>query len=166
MQSRMKKIISLFLVTIIVVLSLTGCSPTATPSVVIAYKTNGLETGEYSESIEKFTIGNDMYCCVVVKIVTDKKKAHTYDVEVTVPKTKDVEIIKRGGLDAREVVDDTANEQTIMRFDVAGSKEAVQQKIMFKGTPVEEGDATVQVTIYDKGEKVYGYSSTVDFVYE
>lgn len=166
MQSRFKKNISTFVATLLVAATLTGCSPTATPSVVIGYKTNGLESGEYSESIEKFAIGEDMYCCVVVKIVTDKKKVHTYDVEVTVPKTKDIEIIKRGGLDAREVVDDTANEQTIMRFDVPGSKEAVEQKIMFKGTPVEEGDATVQVTIYDEGEKVYGYSSTVDFVYE
>lgn len=32
--------------------------------------------------------------------------------------------------------------------------------------PFDEGDATVQVTIYDEGEKIYGYSSTVEFVYE
>ena len=38
--------------------------------------------------------------------------------------------------------------------------------MMFKGKPFDEGDATVQVTIYDEGEKIYGYSSTVEFVYE
>ena len=161
-----KKVISMILVMVLCVSLLSGCGIVASPAVVIGYKTNGLENGNYSEAIEKFVIGEDMYCCVTCKIITNKQKMHTYDVEISVPKTKDVEIISRGGLDAREVIDDAANGYTIMKFDVQGSKEATEQKMMFKGTPFDEGSATIQVNIFDEGEKIYGYSSTVDFVYE
>lgn len=161
----LKKILVLMLV-VIMTFSMVACGgPTASPAVAIGYKVNGLESGEYSEAIEKFIIGEDMYCCTTVKIVTDKKKMHTYTVEITIPKTEDVEIIKRGGLDAKEVVDDAANECVILRFEVQGCKEATEQKIMFKGVPTNEGSATIQVKIYDDGEEVYGYSSMVDFVY-
>lgn len=165
-MKRVVKYTVLILLVAALSLSLVACAPTASPAVAIGYKVGGLESGSYSEAIEKFVIGEDMYCCVTVKIVTDKKAMHTYTVEISVPKTEDVEIIKRGGLDAKEVIDDAANGCVIMRFDVQGSKEATEQKMMFKGKPFDEGDATVQVTIYDEGEKIYGYSSTVEFVYE
>lgn len=165
-MKKLTKLIALLLAVCAMTTMLTGCHPTASPAVAIGYKVGGLESDEYSEAIEKFIIGEDMYCCVKVKIVTDKKAMHTYTVEISVPKTEDVEIIKRGGLDAKEVIDDAANGCVIMRFDVQGSKEATEQKMMFKGKPFDEGDATVQVTIYDEGEKIYGYSSTVEFVYE
>lgn len=165
----MKKICKVSLLVVLLVMSalvLTACGkPNASPQVAIGYKVNGLESGNYSESIEKFIIGEDMYCCVTCKIVTDQKKMRTYTVEVTVPKTKDVEIIKRGGLDAKEVIDDASNGCKIMRFEMQGSREATDQKIMFKGTPFDEGSATIHVKVYDEGEEIYGYSSTVDFVY-
>lgn len=166
-MKRTKRNISLILIMVMVMTMLVGCGkPTPNPAVVIAYKTNGLESGSYSEAIEKFIIGEDMYCCITCKVITDKKKMHPYTVVVSVPKTKDVEIIKRGGLDAKEVTDDTANGNTVMTFEIQGSKEAVEQKIMFKGKPFDEGNATIKVKIYDEGEEIYGYSSTVDFVYE
>lgn len=162
-----KRILVMLFVLAVSMAILVGCGePTASPAVAIGYKVNGLESGSYSESIEKFIIGSDMYCCITCKIVTDKKKMHTYTVEVSVPKTKDVEIIKRGGLDAKEIIDDAAKGCTIMKFEIQGSKEATDQKIMFKGTPFDEGSATIQVKIYDEGEEIYGYSSTIDFVYE
>lgn len=162
----LKKTLVLMMVVIMTTISLTGCGkPTASPVVAIGYKVNGMESGDYSEAIEKFVIGEDMYCCTTVKVVTDKKSMHTYTVEITIPKTKDVEIIKRGGLDAKEVIDDAANESVILRFEVQGCKEATEQKMMFKGIPTNEGSATIQVKIYDEGEEIYGYSSTVDFVY-
>jgi len=153
------------IVAIIVVILLISGKRVASPAVAIGYKLDGTKSGEYSEAIEKFIIGEDMYCCTTVKVVTNKKKMHAYTVEITIPKTKDVEIIKRGGLDAKEMIDDTANECVILRFEVQGSREATEQKMMFKGVPTNEGSATIQVKIYDKKEEIYGYSSTVDFVY-
>lgn len=153
------------IVAIIVVILLISGKRVVSPAVAIGYKLDGTKSGEYSEAIEKFIIGEDMYCCTTVKVVTNKKKMHAYTVEITIPKTKDVEIIKRGGLDAKEVIDDTVNECVILRFEVQGSREATEQKMMFKGVPTNEGSATIQVKIYDKKEEIYGYSSTVDFVY-
>lgn len=153
------------IVAIIVVILLISGKRVASPAVAIGYKLDGTKSGEYSEAIEKFIIGEDMYCCTTVKVVTNKKKMHAYTVEITIPKTKDVEIIKRGGLDAKEMIDDTANECVILRFEVQGSREATEQKMMFKGVPTNEGSATIQVKIYDKKKEIYGYSSTVDFVY-
>ena len=147
-------------------LLLSGCV-TETPAVVFGFKT--VDTAaEYNESISAFEIGKVFYTCITVKITTNKKRAHDYKVVVTIPKTKDVEMEKMGGLQPTSRDWDPAKQTTVLNFNVHGSKEAIAEKFMFYGTPIGEGAASISVNIYDdEGVEINaGYSRTIFFKYE
>lgn len=166
----MKRILNsifVFFVGLVMMLPLTGCKVTETPSVNFGFK--AVDTAsDYNESLSAFEVGKRFYTSIKVQINTDKKKAHDYKVVVTVPKTKDVEMEKMGGLnpDSNEWVE--ADQLTKMTFTVKGSKEATADNIMFYGTPTAEGEAEITVHIYDEdGEEINaGYSRKVFFEYE
>lgn len=54
-----------------------------------------------------------------------------------------------------------------MTFTMQGCKEATDEKILFYGTPTNEGEARIAVHIYDKDgiEVNAGYSRTIFFEY-
>ena len=170
----MGKFIAIIVVLALIILALGtvliisfACGATPTPSVSFGFKTTDAAS-EYDESITAFEIGKDFYTCINVKINTDKKSSREYKVVVTVPKTKDIEMIKMGGLMPDSMDWDPTKQVTTMTFTVRGSKEAVNEKIMFYGKPIGEGDATMTVHIFDKDgvEINAGYSRTVFFKYE
>lgn len=148
--------------------ALVACETEATPAVVIGFKiTDG--ASEYQESIDAFEIGKDFYTAIKVKIVTDKKASTNYFVVVEVPKTNNVIVDTIGGIVADKADEDIVNEKTILTFTIKGSKEAIEQKILFKGTPFAEGDAKISVTIYNEEmEKIQGgaFFRTIAFKYE
>ena len=159
---------ALFLIIIIFTFSLTGCGVKTTPSVVIGFKTNGQQSGEYSEAIEEFIIGERFYCAVAVKLVTNKKKPRDYTVEIEIPKTTEVQMTERGGLEPFSKYEDQVSHTTTLKYNVQGSKEAVQQKMMFSGVPFEEGSVRISVKIYDEDNELVGngYFMVIYFVYE
>ena len=145
---------------------LAGCVH-ETPSVVFGFKT--VDTAaEYNESISAFEIGRVFYTCITVKVNTNKKAARNYKVVITIPKTKDVEMEKMGGLQPDSRDWDPAKQTTVLNFTIHGAKEAISEKFMFYGTPVGEGAAAITVNIYDKDgiEINAGYSRTIFFKYE
>lgn len=161
------KTVSLILALVSFATLMFACSATPTPSVSFGFKTTDAAS-EYNESITAFEIGKVFYTCINVKINTDKKAVENYKVVITVPKTKDIEIEKMGGLEPDSRNWDDALQTTTMVFTVHGSKEAVSEKIMFYGTPIGEGKAAMTVHIFDKDgvEINAGYSRTVFFKYE
>ena len=168
MKNTMKKTIALLLLFVVALATLVSCgTPETTPSVVFGFKTTD-GASEYNESIDAFEIGKDFYTCIKVKLVTDKKSNYDFTVVVEVPKTKDIEVDQTGGKNADSVVWDEQNEKTVLTFTIQGSKEAVEEKIMFKGTPTGEGSAKMTVKIYDQDgvEIGTGYFRTIFFKYE
>lgn len=161
----MKKIVCGVLI-LSMMLMLTACGVTVSPSVNFGFKiVDG--AGAFDESITSFEVGKKFYTCITIKIVTDKKKVRDYNVVVEIPKTKEVEVKGMGGLEPNSNDWDEAKELTRMTFTVQGSKEATEEKILFYGTPTDEGEAKMTVHIYDEdGEEVNkGYSRTIFFEY-
>jgi hypothetical protein len=140
--------------------------PTLIPSVSFGFKvTDG--AGAYDESITSFEVGKKFYTCVTIKLVTDKEKPADYSVVIDIPKTKEVEVKGMGGLEPNSIVWNEADELTRMTFTMQGYKEATDEKILFYGTPTDEGEAKMMVHIYDKdGNEINkGYSRTIFFDY-
>lgn len=166
-MKRIMKSVLVLVMGLAMMLPLTGCEVTETPSVNFGFK--AVDTAsDYNESLSAFEVGKRFYTSIKVQINTDKKKAHDYKVVVTVPKTKDVEMEKMGGLnpDSNEWLE--ADQLTKMTFTVKGYKEATADNIMFYGTPTDEGEAEMTVHIYDEdGNEINsGYSRKVFFEYE
>lgn len=175
MKERIAKIVkrSLAGIAVLIVLfvgmsfALAGCSVQTMPSVNFGFKVTD-SAGNYDESISSFEVGKRFYSCITVRILTNKKGAKDYKVEVTVPKTNEVEVKGMGGIEPDSNIWDEENEQTVMTFTIQGYKEATPEKILFYGTPTGEGEAKMMVHIYDMdGKEVNtGYSRTIFFAYE
>ena len=165
MKAMVKRITGIFLA-LIMVCTLTACSVTVTPSVSFGFKIiDG--AGAYDESITSFEVGKKFYTCVTIKLITNKKKPTDYSVVIDIPKTKEVEVKGMGGLEPDSIVWNEADETTRMTFTMQGYKEATDEKILFYGTPTDEGEAKMMVHIYDKdsNEINKGYSRTIFFDY-
>lgn len=166
-MKRIMKSVFVLVMGLVMLLPLTGCEVTETPSVNFGFK--AVDTAaNYDESLSAFEIGNRFYTCITIQINTDKKKAHDYKVVVTVPKMTEVEMEKTGGLNYDSKEDDDEQHCSIMTFTVKGYKEAIPEKIMFHARPTQEGEAEMTVHIYDEdGEEINaGYSRIVFFEYE
>lgn len=140
--------------------------PTIIPSVGFGFKvTDG--AGSYDESITSFEVGKKFYTCVTIKLVTDNEKPTDYSVVIDIPKTKEVEVKGMGGLEPNSNIWNEADELTRMTFTMQGYKEAADEKILFYGTPTDEGEAKITVNIYDKNGNAInnGYSRTIFFDY-
>lgn len=168
-QINFKNLICVALLLLVSLFSLTGCVH-VTPSVTIGFKKDGSSSGEYSEAIEEFAVGETFYCAVKVKLVTNKKKPRDYTVEVIVPNTTDVQMTNSGAESKGsepEVLEDEITHTTTIRCIMEGYKEATDKKIMFKGIPFDEGEAKIKVNIYDKdGELKKTSFREIYFVYE
>ena len=72
-----------------------------------------------------------------------------------------------GGLEPDSNEWDEGSELTRLTFTMQGYKEATDEKILFYGTPTDEGEAKMTVHIYDKdGNEINtGYSRTIFFEY-
>lgn len=165
MKNAMRKIVSVVLV-LAMMCSLSACSTTVIPSVNFGFKViDG--AGDFNESITSFEVGKKFYTCITIKLITDKKKVQDYSVVVEIPKTKEVEVKGMGGLEPDSNEWDEGQELTRLTFTIQGSKEATDEKILFYGTPTDEGEAKMAVHIYDKnGNEINtGYSRTVFFEY-
>lgn len=161
----MKRVMTLLIV-ISVIAMLVACGVTETPAVNFGFKViDG--AGAFDESITSFEVGKKFYSCITIKLVTDKKKAHDYQVVIEIPKTKEVEVKGMGGLEPDSMEWDEVQELTRMTFTVQGYREATDEKILFYGTPTDEGEAKITVHIYDKDGKEInaGYSRTIFFEY-
>ena len=166
----MKKIMRCIMSAVFVLsmsLMLSACGePTVTPVVNFGFKViDG--AGDYDESITSFEVGRKFYTCIKIKLITDKKKAQDYSVVVEIPKTKEVEVKGMGGLEPNSNDWDESKELTRLTFTMQGYKEATEEKILFYGTPTDEGEAKMTVHIYDKdGNEVNtGYFRTIFFEY-
>lgn len=165
MKKVMRRIVSIVLV-LTTMCMLAACGTTVTPSVNFGFKIiDG--AGAYDESITSFEVGKKFYTCITIKLITDKKKAEDYTVVVEIPKTKEVEVKGMGGLEPSSNEWDEAQELTRLTFTMQGFKEATDEKILFYGTPTDEGEAKMTVHIYDKdGNEINtGYSRTIFFEY-
>lgn len=165
MAKLMRKIVSIVLV-LTTMCVIAACGATITPSVNFGFKIiDG--AGAYDESITSFEVGKKFYTCITIKLITDKKKAEDYTVVVEIPKTKEVEVKGMGGLEPSSNEWDEAQELTRLTFTMQGFKEATEEKILFYGTPTDEGEAKMTVHIYDKdGNEINtGYSRTIFFEY-
>ena len=165
MKTTLSRLIAIILLAAMLTLTLASCTPVLTPAVNIGIKRDGSE-GNYNESIQDIEIGKRFHGAIKLTLKTDQQAAEEYTVVVELPKTKDVEVIREGGLRPDRQVEDSG--KTTLTFTVQGYKEAVEQNIQFIGTPFDEGVATITVMIYDKeGVAVNaGYDKTLYFVYE
>ena len=165
MKAIVKRITKILLV-LTIICSLVACGVTVTPSVSFGFKIiDG--SGTFDESITSFEVGKKFYTCVTIKLITNKKKPTDYSVVIDIPKTKEVEVKGMGGLEPDSIVWNEADELTRMTFTMQGYKEATDEKILFYGTPTDEGEAKMMVHIYDKDGKEInkGYSRTIFFEY-
>lgn len=165
MKTVITKIISLLLIVATLGIALVSCDVTATPAVSIGLKSDG-NAGEYNESIQDLEIGKQFHGAIKITMATDKEKAEDYQVVIELPKTKDVEATREGGLRPDNQVEDAS--RTTLTFTIQGHKGATPQTIHFTGTPFAEGAAVITVMIYDKdGLPVNaGYDKTVYFKYD
>lgn len=165
MKNALKKVLSITLVMVMMVLTLASCDPTATPSVSIGLKRDG-SAGEYNESLQDLEIGQQFHGAIKITMATDKKDVKDFQVVVELPKTKDVVATREGGLRPDNQVEDES--KTTLTFTIQGHKGATPQTIHFTGTPFAEGAAVITVMIYDEdGLPVNaGYDKTVYFKYE
>ena len=165
MKKMIAKMIAFFATMTMVFMSV-GCKTVVTPAVNFGFKTvDGASA--YDESITGFEVGKKFYSCITVKLVTNKKAIKDYQVVVEIPKTKEVEVKGMGGLEPDSIDWDEENELTRMTFTMQGNKEAVDEKILFYGTPTDDGEAKMSVHIFDKDgvEVNTGYSRTIFFDY-
>lgn len=166
MRKKIQKIVTVLLALSMMLMMVACGKVTETPSVNFGFKViDG--AGAYDESITSFEVGKKFYSCITIKLTTNKKKAKDYQVVIEIPKTKEVEVKGMGGLEPDSIVWDEASELTRMTFTMKGYKEAADEKILFYGTPTDEGEAKITVHIYDeKGNEINaGYSRTIFFEY-
>lgn len=166
MMSIFKKILA-FAMMAMMLLTLASCDAEETPSVNFGFK--AVDTAsDYNESLSAFEVGKRFYCSIAIQINTDKKKAHDYKVVVTIPKTNEVDVKEMGGLNPDTNDWDEEKQQTVLTYTVKGYREATTEKILFYGTPTDEGDANLEVHIYDEdGEEINaGWSRKIFFEYE
>ena len=166
-MKRLMKSIIMLVMSVVMIIQLTGCDITETPSVNFGFK--AVDTAsDYNEAISAFEVGKRFYTSIKIQINTDKKKAHDYKVVITVPKTKEVEVEKMGGLIPDTTDWDEENQLTKMTFTVQGYREAIAENILFNGTPTDEGEAEMTVHIYDEdGEEINnGYTRKIFFEYD
>jgi hypothetical protein len=166
MKKNFIKIMAMMFVLITVLGTMVGCLQT-TPSVTFGFKTSD-SADQYNESVDVVEVGKNFYTCINLKFVTNKKKPRDYTIKVEVPKTDYIVIDHTGGLRADSVVWDESKEASILTFTVKGSKEAVTEKILFRGTPTGEGKVVLSVDITDDNGKSVGkgYFRTLYFEYE
>jgi len=165
-MKRAKRRFLLIVMALSMMCMLTACGASVTPSVNFGFKiVDGASA--YDESITSFEVGKKFYTCITVKLITDKKKPQDYNVVVEIPKTKEVEVKGMGGLEPTSNEWDEAEELTRLTFTMQGFREATDEKILFYGTPTDEGEAKMTVHIYDKdGNEINaGYSRTIFFEY-
>ena len=117
-KNSIKYILSTLLILVLSLFSLTACDVEVTPAISIGFKTNGQTSGEYSEAIEEFIIGQRFYCAIDVKLVTNKKKTSDFIVEVTIPKTTEVTMTDRGGIQPIEKLEDETTHTTILKYSI------------------------------------------------
>ena len=166
MKNKFTKLLSTILAVLCFAVAFVSCTPKANPSVAIGFKITD-SAAEYQESIDAFEIGKVFYTCIKVKVVTNKKKPHKYKVVVVVPRTSNIEVDQTGGLEAISQNYNPTDGKTTLVFEIKGSKEATDEKILFKGVPVGEGEAKITVTIYNEEDnKEYSCFRTVEFKYE
>ena len=158
----MKKAISLVLVLVAFTLVLAGCEVSTMPSVSIGLKQTG-SAGEYNESLQELEVEERFYGVIKIKMITDSQEIKDYKVVVELPKTKEVEVNRDGGLKPDSQVEE--NGKTILNFTVKGSKEATHENIHFTGVPFEKGTAVITVMIYDENGVAVnsGYDKTIYF---
>lgn len=144
---------------------LTSCSaPELTPQVDFGFK-NVDTAADYNESLTTFEVGKRFYTAIKINLRTNKKERTDYQVVVRVPKTNEVEVNSMGGLKPDSSIWDPSKKQTVLTFTMHGSKESTPEKILFYGTPTSDGQATIELSIYDKdGKEAHkGYTRTVFF---
>ena len=165
MKTSMKRIIAFLLVIVSLTLTLASCKVDVTPTVHIGFKPNG-NAGEYDESIQNLLVGKEFHGIVKITLLTDKEASEEYQVVIELPKTKEVEATRSGGLKADSIVVD--GDKSILTFTMKGSKNAKEEPVHFKGTPTGEGEVVIDVMIYDKNGLAInaGYDKTIRFVYE
>lgn len=160
------KRITLTIIAVTLLFTLTACEPTITPSVNFGFK-NVETASDFNESLTAFEIGTRFYCCIKLHLITDQQASYDYKVEVIVPKTDEVDVKNMGGLNPDAIAWDETNERTILTYTIPGYREATPEKLLFYGTPNAEGEANIEVHIYNQnGEEVnQGYSRMVFFEY-
>ena len=165
MKKTFTKVIALSLAMLVLLLVFTSCDPEVMPSVSIGLKRDG-NAGEYNESLQDLEVGKRFHGAIKITMVTDKQAPRDYQVVIELPKTKDVEVLREGGLRPTTQVEDA--QKTVLTFIIQGHKGATPQSIQFTGIPAEEGLAVITVMIYDEdGLPVNaGFDKTVYFKYE
>ena len=166
-MKKVTKRLVLAIMALTMVFVLEACDTNTMPSVNFGFKiTDG--AGSFDESISVFEVGKKFYTCITIKLLTDKQKPEDYSVVVEIPKTKEVEVKGMGGLEPNSNDWDNENNLSRLTFTMKGHKEATDEKILFYGTPTDQGEAKMTVHIYDKDGKEIdaGHSRTIFFEYQ
>ena len=137
-----------------------------TTSVSFGFKQSGSSTDGYNANVTEFNVGERFYSAIDIRIVTNKEDATTFNVEIIIPKTEQVDMTDQGGIRPKEINEDKIAKQTVLKYDINSTKNTVQQTLLFNGVPYDSGTAQISVNIYKKnGELVKGHYVNIFFEY-
>lgn len=163
----MRRLVSILCLLAATCLFTIGCGVKLFPDVHFAFKTTG-GAGGYNENITEFVVGKRFYTAITVWLTTDTSwRSPEYRVVIEVPRTKEVEVEEHGGLGYDSKEWDFYNQLTRLTYNMKGNEKALREKILFHGTPIGEGQATMKVKIYNKeGQLLHWYYKNIYFKYD
>lgn len=161
-MKRFKRGFVLFLVTIMTMLSLTGCGE-------VEYKADsgffysGDKGHSYGDGTKEYEIGETVYMKVKFKVTSNKKKTSQVKVVLSIP---NVENVDAKYMDGQVITPnfDAVNNVTTYEFTANASKESNEYECVIQFVPNAIGSVSMTLVYDDNVDPSYDIMSTLEFV--
>lgn len=161
-MKRFKRGFVLFLVTIMTMLSLTGCGE-------VEYKVDsgffysGDKGHTYGDGTKEYEIGETVYMKVKFKVTSNKKKTSQVKVVLSIP---NVENVDAKYMDGQVITPnfDAVNNVTTYEFTANASKESNEYECVIQFVPNAIGSVSMTLVYDDNVDPSYDIMSTLEFV--
>lgn len=163
-MKRFKRGFVLFLVTIMTMMSLTGCGE-------VEYKADSgffysADKGHsYGDGTKEYEIGETVYMKVKFKVTSSKKKISQVKVVLSIP---NVENVDAKYMDGQVITPnfDAVNNVTTYEFTANASKESNEYECVIQFVPNAVGSVRMTLVYDDNVDPSYDIQSTLEFVEE
>lgn len=161
-MKRFKRGFVLFLVTIMTMLSLTGCGE-------VEYKADsgffysGDKGHSYGDGTKEYEIGETVYMKVKFKVTSNKNKTSQVKVVLSIP---NVENVDAKYMDGQVITPnfDAVNNVTTYEFTANASKESNEYECVIQFVPNAIGSVSMTLVYDDNVDPSYDIMSTLEFV--
>lgn len=161
-MKKIKKILSILLVTIIAMGALTSCGE-ITYSAACDFFYSADKGHSYGDGTKEYSVGDTVYMKVKFKVTSNEKKTSQVKVVLTIPSVDNVDAKYMDG----QIITpnfDAVNNVTTYEFTANASKTAVDQECVIQFVPNAVGEISMTLVFDDNVDSSYDKQSTLIFV--